>query len=208
LADITTIAELGTAGGTLILAIATFGATRSANRSARIAERSMLIGMRPTLVPSRPEDRTERVDFAAGGGSRSFELPGGTALVAQESGVSLFAISLRNVGTGAALIEGWYMRRGFLTADVPHSDPDQFQSQRRDLYISPGDTGFWQGAIRDPSDPFHEVVRAAIAEDDWLIAELLYSDQEGGRRFVSRFSLRREDDHWYPVAGRHWTLDF
>jgi hypothetical protein len=81
LADITTIAELGTASGTLVLAIATFGATRSANRSARIAERSMLIGMRPTLVPSRPEDRTERVDFAAGGGSRSFELPGGTALV-------------------------------------------------------------------------------------------------------------------------------
>jgi hypothetical protein len=156
----------------------------------------------------RPEDRTERVDFAAGGGSRSFELPGGTALVVEEGGVSLFAISLRNVGTGAALIEGWYMRRGFLTADVPHSDPDQFQSQRRDLYISPGDTGFWQGAIRDPSDPFHEVVRAAIAEDDWLVAELLYSDQEGGRRFVSRFSLRREDDHWYPVAGRHWTLDF
>jgi len=145
LADITTIAELGTASGTLVLAIATFGATRSANRSARIAERSMLIGMRPTLVPSRPEDRTERVDFAAGGGSRSFELTGGTALVVQEGGVSMFAISLRNVGTGAALIEGWNMRRGFMTAEVPHSDPDQFQPQRRDLYISPGDTGFWQG---------------------------------------------------------------
>ena len=95
-----------------------------------------------------------------------------------------------------------------MTAEVPHSDPDQFQPQRRDLYISPGDTGFWQGAMRDPSDPFHEEVRAAIAEDDWLIAELLYSDQEGGRQFVSRFSLRQEDDHWYPVAGCHWTLDY
>jgi hypothetical protein len=40
MADITTIAELGTAGGTLILAVATFGSVRSANRAARVAERS------------------------------------------------------------------------------------------------------------------------------------------------------------------------
>jgi hypothetical protein len=209
LADITTIAELGTASGTLVLAIATFGATRSANRSARVAERSLLAGMRPTLVASRPEDRSERVDFARpGGGPSAFDLPGGTALVVQEGDALMFAISVRNVGAGAALIQGWYMRRGFVAAEVPHADPDQFRSQRRDLYISPGDTGFWQGAIRDPSDPLKEEVRAAVAEGDWLIAELLYSDQEGGRRFVSRFSLRQEDDHWYPVAGRHWTLDY
>jgi hypothetical protein len=207
-ADITTIAELGTAGGTLILAIATFGATRSANRSARVAERSLLAGMRPTLVASRPEDRSERVDFAAGGGPRAFDLPGGTALVVQEGGISMFAIAVRNVGAGAARIEGWHMRSGFMDNEVPHAEPDEFQSQRRDLYISPGDTGFWQGAIRDTADPFHEVVRGAIDEDDWLIAELLYGDQEGGRRFITRFSLRQEDDHWYPVASRHWTLDY
>jgi hypothetical protein len=207
--EITTIAELGTAAGTLVLAIATFAATRSANRSARIAERSMLIGLRPTLVVSRPEDRTERVDFAGGGGgSRAFDLPGGTAIVVQEGGISFFAISLRNVGTGAAMIHGWHMQRGFLGADVPHRDPDQFRPQRRDLYISPGDTGFWQGAVREASDPLNEEVRAAMTEGDWLIAELLYSDQEIGRRFISRFSLRLEDDHWYPVAGRHWTLDY
>ena len=207
MADVTTIAQLGTAGGTLILAIATFGATRSANRSARVAERSLLAGMRPRLVSSRPEDRSERVDFAAGGDARSFDLPGGTALVVQEGGISLFAISIRNVGTGAANIQGWHMRRGFLNVEVPHADPEQFRPQRRDLYISPGDTGFWQGAIRDPSDPLNEEVRTAIAEDDWLVAELLYGDQEGARQFVSRFSMRREDDHWYPVAGIHWTLD-
>jgi len=209
LADITTIAELGTASGTLVLAIATFSATRSANRSARVAERSLLAGMRPTLVPSRPEDRSERVDFARPGGvPRAFELPGGTAIVIQEGDVSMFAIALRNVGAGAALIQGWHMQRGFVGAEVRHGDVDQFRPQRRDLYISPGDTGFWQGAIRDTSDPLKEEVRAAIAEGDWLIAELLYSDQEGGRQFVSRFSLRQEDDHWYPVAGRHWTLDY
>lgn len=73
MAEITTIAELGTAGGTLVLAIATFSATRSANRSARIAEKSLLVGMRPTLVASRPEDRSERVDFAGAGSTDSLD---------------------------------------------------------------------------------------------------------------------------------------
>jgi hypothetical protein len=41
-ADWTTISALSTAGGTLVLAAATFASVRSANRSARAAERSML----------------------------------------------------------------------------------------------------------------------------------------------------------------------
>jgi hypothetical protein len=205
LADITTIAELGTASGTLVLAIATFGATRSANRSARIAERSLLVGLRPTLVPSRPEDRTERVDFAAG--KRIVELPGGTATVLHEEGQSLFAIAVRNIGAGLAVMQGWHVARGFPGAGGSYPDLDQFRSQRRDLYLPPGDTGFWQGAVRDTSDPLNEEVRAALEEDDWFNIHLLYSDQEGGQRFVSRFALRREGDHWYPATGRHWTVD-
>jgi hypothetical protein len=205
--EITTVAELGTAIGTLILAIATFGATRSANRSARVAEKSLMVGLRPTLVPSRPEDRTERVDFAAGGDTHTFDLPGGRAVVEEEGGVPFLAISVRNIGTGAAQIQGWYPRRGFMDAETPHVDPDDFRPQRRSLYISPGDSGFWQGAIREESDPLKDVVEAAIAEEDWLVVELLYTDPEIGRRFVTRFSLRPENDDWYPVAGIHWTLD-
>ena len=54
--DWTTVAALATAGGTLVLAIATFAAVRSANRSARLTEYSMKIGIRPLLMPSRLED--------------------------------------------------------------------------------------------------------------------------------------------------------
>ena len=28
--------------------------------------------------------------------------------------------------------------------------------QTRDMYIPPGDVGFWQGALRDPDDPQYE----------------------------------------------------
>src|SRR6476619_6889645 len=54
--DWTTIASLATAGGTLVLAFATFAAVRSSNRSARLAEYAMQIGIRPLLLPSRLED--------------------------------------------------------------------------------------------------------------------------------------------------------
>lgn len=39
-----TISSLATAGGTLVLAVATFSSVRSANRAARVAEKSLLVG--------------------------------------------------------------------------------------------------------------------------------------------------------------------
>ena len=61
MADWTTIASLATAGGTLVLAVATFAAVRSSNRSARLAEYSMKIGIRPLLMPSRLEDIQQKI---------------------------------------------------------------------------------------------------------------------------------------------------
>lgn len=45
-----TISALATASGTLILSVATFGSVRSANRTARAAEQSLLVGLRPVLA--------------------------------------------------------------------------------------------------------------------------------------------------------------
>lgn len=66
MADWATISSMATAGGTLVLAIATFGSIRSANRSARVAELSLLAGLRPLLIPSREDDPPERVRFGDG----------------------------------------------------------------------------------------------------------------------------------------------
>lgn len=56
MADWVPISSLATAGGTLVLAVATFGSVRSANRAARVAEQSLLAGIRPLLMPSRAQD--------------------------------------------------------------------------------------------------------------------------------------------------------
>ncbi len=52
--DWVTVSALATAGGTLVLAVATFGSVRSANRAARAAGRSLLAGLRPLLMPRHP----------------------------------------------------------------------------------------------------------------------------------------------------------
>ena len=66
MADWVTISSLATAGGTLVLAVATFSSVRSANRSTRLAERSLLAGLRPMLIPSREDDPAQRVRFGDG----------------------------------------------------------------------------------------------------------------------------------------------
>ena len=206
MADLVTIAGLATAGGTLVLAVATFGATRSANRAARVAERSLLIGLRPTLMPSRPEDPPVDVDFAAG--ARMVRVPPGGAVVVVEQDHALLAIALRNVGAGLAVLRGWHAQPGHRSAGRQHTDPDEFRPLMRDLYVAAGDTGFWQGAIRDPADPLLPELREAIAQGEPVSVEVLYADQEGGQRLITRFTLRPGDDGpWLATAGRHWTLD-
>ncbi len=63
MADWSTIASVGTAAGTLVLAIATYASVRSAKRSAKASERALLAAIRPVLVSSRLEDPEEKVGF-------------------------------------------------------------------------------------------------------------------------------------------------
>jgi hypothetical protein len=56
-----TVSSFATGAGTLVLAVATFWAVRSSNRSARIAEESLLAGLRPLLLQSRAGDPEQKV---------------------------------------------------------------------------------------------------------------------------------------------------
>src|SRR5437867_7707901 len=104
--DWTTIASLATAGGTLVLAFATFAAVRSSNRSARLAEYSMQIGIRPLLMPSRLEDPAQKIMW---GDEHWARLTGGGADVEVADGNAYLAMSLRNSGSGIAVIQGWHL---------------------------------------------------------------------------------------------------
>jgi hypothetical protein len=207
-ADITTIAELGTAGGTLILAVATFGSVRSANRAARVAERSLELGLRPLLVQSRPEDPPEPAMF----GSGRMLMPGnGLASIERDGDLIYLAVPLRNVGAGMAVLHGWHIVGGWMRqrGESP-PEVDDFRQQLRDLYVPPSDTGFWQATIRAPDDPYRAPVNAALeGEEEGFGLFLLYGDHEGGQRTISRFGIRphEEEGRWFCSVTRHWNLE-
>jgi hypothetical protein len=201
--DWVTISALATAGGTLVLAVATFSSVRSANRAARAAERSLLAGLRPVLMPSRLQDPPQKVSFAdqhwvqIGGGQAAFEVtPEAIYLV----------IGLRNAGSGIAVLHGWYFYPERVTTD-PAKSAD-FRRLTRDIYVPAGDTGFWQGAFRDPNEPLFGLARDAATAGNPVTIDLLYGDHEGGQRMISRFALAATPSGaWLAVVGRHWNLD-
>jgi hypothetical protein len=202
-----TISSLATAAGTLVLAVATFAAVRSSNRSARIAEAALQEQRRPVLAQSRLEDPRQKIMFLEG---HWVSAEGGRAAVEHQDGVVYLAISLRNVGTGIAVCQGWTVRAGFGTSrDSPtHIPLEQFRLQTRDLYIPAGDIGMWQGALRNPDDPGRAAVAEAIDNREPLTVELLYTDQIGQQRTISRFGLFPARDMWLASLTRHWYLDW
>jgi hypothetical protein len=210
--DWPTIASLATAAGTLVLAVATFSSVRFGQRSTRIAERStalaeraLLIGLRPVLVPSRVTHPPETVRFGEG---RMVTVEGGMAAVEREGDNYYFVIPLRNVGNGLAVLQAWRFAAQRPQLGDPHAQPTEHRPQTRDLYVPAGDVGFWQGAIREPDDPFREGLREAFLAGDVLTVDLLYGDHEGGQLTISRFILTREQDgHWRPAVVRHWPLE-
>jgi len=210
-ADWSTIASLGTAGGTLVLAFATFGSTRSANRAARISEEALMVGLRPVLFNARPDDRAQKVGFAD---NHWLRLRDGLAAVQEQHGNVYMAMPLRNVGQGIAVLHGWYLHPERAGSEVPPGPLEEFRLHMRDLYVPAGDINFWQGAIRDGDDPLRAPLKAAIAREEGISIELLYGDHEGGQRTITRFYLSprthggdEEPWLWLCAVVRHWNLD-
>jgi hypothetical protein len=203
--DWTTVADLGTAAGTLVLAIATFASVRSGNRSARLAERALQIGIRPVLASSRLEDSPIKIMF---GDQHWVKVEGGCAVAEVTDTAIYLALGLRNVGAGIAVLHGWRFYPHLSSIAEPPDDLDRFQLQTRDMYISANDAGFWQGALRDPNQHEFEAARRRIEAGEPSTLDLLYGDHEGGQRAISRFSLVARSDHqWLASVVRHWNLD-
>jgi len=203
----TTVSSLATGFGTLVLAVATFASVRSANRSARIAELALQEQRRPVFTQSRLEDPVQKIMFVEGHWVRA----GGSRGVAEHvDGNVYLALSLRNVGAGIGVCQGWFVTAGLVSSrSAPtHTPEDRFRLQSRDLYIPAGDIGMWQGALRDRGDPAYRSVAEAIDARQPISIELLYSDQVGDQRTISRFGLAPVgDDDWFASINRHWYLD-
>jgi hypothetical protein len=205
MADWATISSMATAGGTLVLAIATFSSVRSGQRAARIAERSLLAGLRPVLVPGRPDDPPQRIEF---GDNVRLIVEGGRPAVEARDGGCYLVMGLRNVGAGLAVLDSWRVAAGRPRAVDDHAPLEDFRRLIRDIYVSPGDIGFWQGALRDPTDPAFGPLAAAIRDGEAITVDVLYGDHEGGQRTISRFVFRIDEGGKRSASVvRHWQLE-
>jgi hypothetical protein len=141
-------------------------------------------------------------------------------MVSEEGGVIYLAMALRNVGAGIAVLSGYHLeaesaervaqdplgparhRRGDVAPDV-----STFSQQQRDLYVASGSVGFWQAALRVPTDARYEAVGAAIETAGRITVDLLYADHEGGQPTITRFVLLPDaSDRWRCDVTRHWSL--
>ena len=205
MADWVTISALATAGGTLVLAGATFSSVKSANRAARVAERSLLAGLRPVLMPTRLDDPAQKVSFADG---KWLAAPGGQGAADASPEAVYLAFGVRNAGSGIAVLHGWRLQLERPSGDTGQPSLDEFTRLTRDIYVPAGDIGFWQGTYRDPSTPEFVAAAEAIRERRHLFVYVLYGDHEGGQRTVSLFAmLPRTDDGWMVTVARHWNVD-
>jgi hypothetical protein len=202
--DWATIASLATAGTTLVLAFATFASVRSGNRTARAAERSLQVNLRPLLGPSRLQDPSQKVGFLD---DHWVRVPGGGGVADVTDSAIYLVMSLRNSGNGIAVLHGWTFTPDWQPGNQ-HSDVEAFHRLTRDIYVAAGDLGFWQGAFRDPASAEFAAARDAIQARRRLVIELLYGDHEGGQRTISLFSLiPRDDGGWLVSVARHWNID-
>jgi hypothetical protein len=205
MADWVTISALATAGGTMALAAATFGSVRSANRAARAAEQSLLEGLRPLLLPTRPEDPPQEIRFAD---ERVLRVEGGEGAAQVGEDAVYLGMGVRNVGAGIAVLHGWWffpgLRRG---PDEGHAPLEDFRRLTRDLYIASGDVGFWQGAFREPNSEEFARAKEVIDADQPFTVDLLYGDHAGGQRAVTRIALIPNDGRRIAAVGRHWNID-
>jgi hypothetical protein len=117
---------------------------------------------RPLLMSSRLQDPEQKIQFLEG---RFVRVAGGAATLEVADGVVYMVISVRNVGTGLAVMHGWHVEVSGQPQQT-HPPLEGFTTQSRDIYVAPGDIGFWQGALRDRATAQFKDVAATVEAGD------------------------------------------
>ena len=203
--DWATASALATAGGTLVLAAATFVSVKSANRAARVAEVSVMANLRPLLMHSRLDDHDQKVGFQD---DKWFLVPGGMGAAEASDQAVYLVMSVRNVGSGTAVLHGWWLTD---PADGMREQPalEEMTRLTRDIFVPGGDVGFWQGSFRDPASDGYALARRLIEGGETIGIAVMYGDLEGGQRTITRFNMipRPDGQGRLVSAGRVWNVD-
>ena len=158
--DWTTVSSLTTGAGTLVLAVATFAAVRSANRAARVAGGSSVgrpAAAAGALAPGRrrPEGVLRRRQGRATGRRRAVPRKSTAATSTWASRCATPAGASRYCMAGGSRPARRPSRAGRRRKPSGRTT--------RDIFIAPNDVGFWQAAFRDSADrQYDEAVGAVL----------------------------------------------
>ena len=211
MADWVTISSLATAGGTLVLAVATFAAVRSSNRSARIAEIALQEQRRPLLAGSRLNvDPVQKIMFVD---EHWVRVDGGYAVAESMDGSIYLVISLRNFGAGIGVCQGWAVRVGLQRTDVEHVPEDELRPSRATSTSQPVTWGSGRGRFASEATPLTKRSRARSPSRrrSWLSFCTQTRSARSGRSPGSRWVPIRRDARQETLrlisTARHWYLD-
>jgi len=154
-------------------------------------------------VNSRLQDPPQKIQYPEG---TALKVDGGSAAIEVTDDVVYLAVSVRNVGSGVAVLHGWAVQVG-LTTERSHPPLGDFTTQNLDIYVAPGDNGLWLSALRDPAADIFTAVTDAFKAGDPLVINLLYGDFEGGQRVITQITVRHANERWLAQATRHFNVD-
>jgi hypothetical protein len=133
---------------------------------------------------------------------------GSEAVIDAEEGDLCLGLAVRNAGAGIAVLQGWCLWPELVRSDVGHRALEEFRRQvPRHLHRArrhrPVAGRAPPGRRRTASE-----LLAARSERRPFAVDLLYSDQVGAQRTISRFAITPADeDRWLGSVGLHWNLD-
>lgn len=200
------LASLATALGTLALAVATFFSIRSANRSNRTADRALQQGLRPILLPSLFTDPMQKIHYAD---EHWIQVPGGRGILEVTPLAAYLGLSVRDIGTGPAVIDAWDIVDTARDERRPIRD---YHRLTRDLYVPAGACGYVQVAARDVTSPAYQALARAERDHRPFAVDVLYSDIDEVQHHILRVALNptpggdQDGRVWALNEVRHWTV--
>jgi hypothetical protein len=62
--------------------------------------------------------------------------------------------------------------------------------------------------LRDPDQESFAYAQQAVQSGERVLVDILYGDQQGLQRMITRFLLLpRDDGAWTATVARHWNVD-
>ena len=185
MADSATIASYATAAGTLVLAVATFSAVRSSNRFSphrrRVTPHQHAPTAHPVAVSTTPSKGCCGIHHHAAhinGRTPSSRKTAGSSIWRSDCETLVQVLPCSTGGTRCPI-------RRSKTCPTPQAE--DFRRLTIDLYIPAGGSGYWEAAVREPDDPLRPGFMRALTERHPFMIDILYGDQQGRQRTISRY---------------------